>query len=55
MKPRPEFGDLVEKMTNHERNLWARAGYPGLKDKSTKALMPYARAARRRFAGMHRG
>ncbi len=50
MKPKPEFGDLVEKMTNHERSLWARAGYPGLAHKEIKALRPHARAAQRRFA-----
>lgn len=43
------FRAVVEKMTNHERNLWARAGYPGLKHKETEKLKPYAAAAIRRL------
>lgn len=44
------FDDLVEKMTNHERSIWAKAGYPGLRQKDVKRLMPYAQAAQRRIA-----
>ena len=43
------FNMLVDKMTNHERNLWARAGYPGLRGKEIDKLEPYAHAARRRI------
>ena len=51
---RPEeqrkFAALVGKMTNHERNTWARAGYPGLRNKEVAELLPYAQAAHRRLA-----
>ena len=46
-----EFNDLVNKMTNHERNQWARAGYPGLRRKDVEELRPHARAAHRRLTG----
>lgn len=29
-RPMGEFQQIVNKMTNHERTQWARAGYPGL-------------------------
>jgi hypothetical protein len=33
-----EFQKTVNAMTNHDRNQWARAGYPGLKKKDLSAL-----------------
>lgn len=45
------FHAIVAKMANHERNLWARAGYPGLARKSVVDLQPYAAAAMRRLDG----
>ncbi len=33
-----EFQALVNTMTNRQRTLWARAGYPGLRQKDIKAL-----------------
>ncbi len=33
-----KFQALVNTMTNHQRTLWAREGYPGLRQKNTKAL-----------------
>ena len=50
--PATEFNALVDKMTNHERNLWARAGYPGLEHKNMSLLLPYARAAQARLTGL---
>lgn len=47
---RDAFGEIVEAMTNHERNQWARAGYPGLKQRSIDVLRPHAQAAERRLA-----
>ena len=49
------FVALVNKMTNHERNQWARAGYPGkeLVGGNIDALMPFAQAAARRLDGTH--
>ena len=46
-----EFNDLVNKMTNHERNLWAKDKYPGLRRKDVKLLLPkpYAKAAENRI------
>jgi hypothetical protein len=44
------FDDLVEKMTNHERSIWAKAGYPGLRGQNVKQLQPYAAAAERRIS-----
>ncbi len=43
------FNDLVNKMTNHENHLWARAGWPGLQHKEIEKLLPHALAARRRL------
>ncbi len=48
-----KFNDLVNKMTNHERNQWARAGYPGLQRKEVKKLLPFAQAAERRLTGKY--
>lgn len=28
--PRDGFSQQVDRLTNHERNTWARRGYPGL-------------------------
>lgn len=47
---RDGFEEAVQKMTNHERNLWARAGYPGLRRRDIDQLRPYAGAALRRIA-----
>lgn len=33
----------VELLTNHERNRWARAGYPGLQGKNVKQLEKWLR------------
>lgn len=44
-----KFNDLVNKMTNHERNQWARASYPSLIDKDVEQLLPHAQAAYRRL------
>lgn len=38
------FQAIVQKMTNHQRNQWARAGYPGLRHKDPKPV--------RRFCGI---
>lgn len=40
-KSERKFRDLVNKMTNHQRNLWARAGYKGLRQKDPKQLKPF--------------
>ena len=48
------FNDLVNKMTNHENHLWARAGWPGLSNKDMKKLLPYAQAAYRRITDTYR-
>jgi len=42
---RDHFEEIVQKMTNRERNAWARAGYPGLAKRDVKLLKPHARAA----------
>lgn len=55
---RPEeerrFAALVDKMTNHERNTWAKAGYPGLRKKELAELLPFARAAMERLQDLGR-
>lgn len=43
------FNEIVNKMTNHERNHWARAGYLGLRSKRLEKLRPHAGAAIRRI------
>ena len=43
------FRRIVNKMTNHERSVWGRNGYPGLVKKDVKALKPFAAAALRRL------
>jgi len=40
-KTRSEFAQLVERMTNHQRSLWARRGYPGLRMKEIDRLKPF--------------
>ncbi len=52
-RPMSEFQKLVNKMTNYERNQWARAGYPGLRPEQIDKLMPYAQAAHRRLTGTY--
>jgi hypothetical protein len=47
---RGDFQFVVEAMTNRERKQWARAGYPGLRDKNLIKLKPFAFAALRRRA-----
>nr|WP_298685268.1 hypothetical protein [uncultured Dongia sp.] len=47
---RGDFQFVVEAMTNRERKQWARAGYPGLRDKDLIKLKPFAFAALRRRA-----
>lgn len=47
----PEFAAIVNKMTNRERNHWARAGYPGLKGHSAKKVAEFCPAAERRRTG----
>jgi hypothetical protein len=44
-------GFFIEKMTNHERSLWGKAGYPRAPKKLDLFL---AKAARRAKAGMGR-
>lgn len=36
-----EFNKLVNSMSNHKRNKWARAGYPGLRHKDPKPLSKF--------------
>ena len=38
-KQRAEWNKFVNNMTNHERNLWARDKYPGLKKRETAVLV----------------
>ena len=45
------FDAMVNKMTNHENHLWARAGWPGLRHNDIAELLPYARGAQRRLPG----
>lgn len=35
------FNAMVNFMTNHERNQWARAGYPGLRNKKCAELLKF--------------
>lgn len=53
--PLPSFAEVVNALTNHERNLWARAGYPGGYRKELAALAPYALPALRRIELRRRG
>lgn len=46
------FDALVNKMTNHERHQWAKAGYPGLRGRVSDKLGSYADAAARRLDGV---
>ena len=41
LKARDYFGCVVEKFTNHQRNQWARAGYPGLRGRDLSAIQQY--------------
>ena len=45
------YMSLVNAMTNHERNLWARAGYPGQKQKSARAIAEFCPATVNRRTG----
>lgn len=47
------FDQLVNAMTNKERNWWARNGYPGLRKKEVRALFRYAAVAERRLEHGH--
>ena len=35
------FDAMLNFMTNHERNQWARAGYPGLRTKKCAELLKF--------------
>jgi len=41
--PWSKFQAVVQSMTNHQRHQWARAGYPGLRQKDVKALRRFVR------------
>lgn len=45
---RTSFGLLVETMSNKQRNSWARAGYPGLRNKEAEAVLPFLPEAARK-------
>ena len=45
----PEMQRVVSGMTNHERNLWAAAGYPGLKKVEVAKIADWLAACRRRL------
>jgi hypothetical protein len=36
-----EFAAVVEKLTNWQRNQWARAGYPGLRPHDPAQVRPF--------------
>ena len=36
-----EYSAIVNKLTNHQRNKWAGAGYPGLRDKNKEKVIPF--------------
>ena len=40
------FNTVVNVMSNHERNQWARAGYPGLREKDPKGPAEFVMAPR---------
>lgn len=40
------FKKLVNKLGNWQRNQWARAGYPGLREKDPDKVEPYTRLSR---------
>jgi hypothetical protein len=40
---RDELSSVVERMTNSERNRWARAGYPGLRQRDETQVSVFLR------------
>ncbi len=40
-KQKREFDKLVSTMTNSQRTLWAREGYPGLRQKDIERVKPF--------------
>lgn len=40
------FRESVEGLTNWQRCQWAKAGYPGLREKDSKILKPFSKAQR---------
>lgn len=51
LKARGAFHVLTNTLTNHERNIWARKGYPGLRKKDPEPLAKMFPAAIRRITG----
>jgi len=45
-----EFGEIVELMTNRERNRWAKSGYPGLKNRDASKAAPFVNNGKQRLA-----
>lgn len=41
VKQKQKFNTLVNTMSNHQRNVWAKAGYPGLRHKDIKPMKPF--------------
>lgn len=41
--PHAEFRAAVNALSGWQRNRWARAGYPGLKDKNAEEVLPFVR------------
>lgn len=41
-KSRSAYQGAVNQLTNHERNLWARAGYPGQSSDSIEAVLQFS-------------
>lgn len=37
----PEYRAAIEGLTNHERNQWANAGYPGKRDHDPEKVLPF--------------
>lgn len=46
-----EVQRLVNRMTNHQRNQWARAGYPGLKKHEPEKVWAYTDLRLQRMFG----
>ena len=40
-KQKRKFNALVNTMTNHQRTLWVRAGYPGLVEKNVEPMKKF--------------
>ncbi len=40
------FREAVEKLTNWQRNQWARDGYPGLHKEDIDRILPYTTRAK---------